>query len=118
MRRAGGTNCCSFKSPAVQPKGIPKAPQLGSRRKDAPSRNMPLRLRQITRVPTLSLILITGFGFVGGFYILARKTFFIPEVSWEKTNQESWNNRGPSDQYKLFAMTMDSKDPKKDRPDC
>ncbi|KAM3845462.1 NADH dehydrogenase [ubiquinone] 1 alpha subcomplex subunit 4-like 2 [Vipera latastei] len=79
---------------------------------------MSLRLRQITRVPTLSLILITGFGLVGGFYILARKTFFVPEVSWEKTNQELWNNRGPNDQYKLFAMTMDSKDLKKDRPDC
>ncbi|XP_070597065.1 NADH dehydrogenase [ubiquinone] 1 alpha subcomplex subunit 4-like 2 [Erythrolamprus reginae] len=78
---------------------------------------MSLRLRQLTRFPTLSLILITGFGVAGGLYILARKTFFVPEVSWEK-NQESWNNLGPSDQHKLFAMSVDSKDLKKDRPDC
>ncbi|XP_013917212.1 PREDICTED: cytochrome c oxidase subunit NDUFA4-like [Thamnophis sirtalis] len=78
---------------------------------------MSFRMRQLTRFPTLSLILITGFGVAGGLYILARKTFFVPEVSWEK-NQESWNNLGPSDQYKLFAMSVDSKDLEKDRPDC
>ncbi|XP_026529578.1 NADH dehydrogenase [ubiquinone] 1 alpha subcomplex subunit 4-like 2 [Notechis scutatus] len=78
---------------------------------------MPLRMRQLTRIPTLSLILITGFGVVGGLYILARKTFFVPEVSWEK-NQESWNNQGLSDQHELFATSVDSKDLKEDRPDC
>ncbi|KAM6474514.1 NADH dehydrogenase [ubiquinone] 1 alpha subcomplex subunit 4-like 2 [Liasis olivaceus] len=80
---------------------------------------MSLQIRRLKGFPTIfSLILITGFGVAGGLYILARKTFFIPEVSWEKKNQKLWNNRGPSDQYKLFAMSTDSKDQEKDRPDC